>query len=217
MCDYGFTENKDYVAISQKRETAQKNTTVYTDHQITLDMAKQICMIQRTDVGKQYREYFLEIERKWNSPEAVMARALKFANSQIEEITAKNKELETTVTTQKKEIKQLETTNEVLVEDILSWADRSLINAIIRRYGAQCGGFGMAWTTWKKEFLYKYGININARITAYRNSTGKVTKPKTLNMINDDELSNALRTAVSMCEDNGIDVSDLLIKHKDSN
>ena len=97
MCDYGFTENKDYVAISQKRETAQKNTTVYTDHQITLDMAKQICMIQRTDVGKQYREYFLEIERKWNSPEAVMARALKFANSQIEEITAKNKELETMI------------------------------------------------------------------------------------------------------------------------
>lgn len=123
----------------------------------------------------------------------------------------------TNIEKQQKKITHLETTNEVLVEDILSWADRNLINAIVRRYGAQCGGFDIAWTAWKKELLYKYGININARITAYRNNTGKVTKPKTLDMITDDELPNALRTAVSMCENSNIDVSDLLIKHKEDN
>lgn len=48
MCEYGFTENTDYQAISQKRLTAQGNETTYSDHQITLDMAKEIAMIQRS-------------------------------------------------------------------------------------------------------------------------------------------------------------------------
>lgn len=84
MCEYGFNENEDYIAVSRKRLTAQGNETTYTDHQLTLDMAKQICMIQRTEAGRRYREYFLEVERKWNSPEAIMARSLIFANRQLE-------------------------------------------------------------------------------------------------------------------------------------
>ncbi len=85
MCEYGFEENVDYMAITQKRVTAQGNETTYTDHQLTIEMAKQICMIQRNDAGRKYREYFLEIEKKWNSPEAVMARSLIFANARLEE------------------------------------------------------------------------------------------------------------------------------------
>ena len=54
------------------------------DHQMTIEMAKQICMIQRTDAGRRYREYFLEIERKWNDPQMVMARSLIYANKQLE-------------------------------------------------------------------------------------------------------------------------------------
>lgn len=85
MAEYGFEENEDYITISQKRLTAQGNKTTYNDHQLTLDMAKQICMIQRSEAGKRYREYFLDIERKWNSPEAVMGRALKIAEMKLEE------------------------------------------------------------------------------------------------------------------------------------
>ena len=48
MAEYGFVENEDYAAISQKRLTAQGNETTFIDHQLTIDMAKQICMIQRT-------------------------------------------------------------------------------------------------------------------------------------------------------------------------
>jgi len=65
MCDYGFVENTDYVAVSQKRLTAQGNETEYTDHAIKLDMAKEIAMIQRSEKGKQARQYFIEAENKY--------------------------------------------------------------------------------------------------------------------------------------------------------
>lgn len=83
MVEYGFNENTDYQAITQKRVTAQGNETSFIDHEITLDMAKEIAMIQRSDKGKEVRQYFLELERRWNSPEAVMNRALEYSRKQV--------------------------------------------------------------------------------------------------------------------------------------
>ena len=93
MCEYGFAENTDFVAIAQKRATAQGNETTYTDHQLTLDMAKEICMIQRTETGRKCRQYFLDMEKQWNSPEAVMGRALKYADNRIKQLERERKEL----------------------------------------------------------------------------------------------------------------------------
>ena len=117
---------------------------------------------------------------------------------------------------QQKKIEDLTMTNEILTAEVLTWATRPLVNALIRRYsGRACGGiFGFAWTDFKRELLYKYGININARITNYMNKTNKKTKPKTLNMIADDEVLFALKTIVSLCETQKIDISDLLTKYK---
>jgi len=64
MVEYGFAENQDFEAIAQKRATAQGNETTFTDHAISIDMAKEICMIQRTDKGKEARRYFIDCERK---------------------------------------------------------------------------------------------------------------------------------------------------------
>ena len=117
---------------------------------------------------------------------------------------------------QQTKIDTLKTTNEVLTTDILSWADRPLVNALVRRYaGYACdGNFASAWIEFKKELLYKYSININSRITAYINKNGK--KPHTLDVITDDEVLSALKTIVSLCENKNIDISDLLNKHKAS-
>lgn len=75
MCEYGFVENKDFTAISQKRLTAQGNETTYTDYLMKLSMAKELSMIQRNEKGKQAREYFIKCEEAWNSPEMILARA----------------------------------------------------------------------------------------------------------------------------------------------
>lgn len=93
MCTYGFDENVDYRAMAQKRATAQGNETTYVDHEITLDMAKEIAMIQRSEKGKEVRQYFLELERKWNSPEAVMNRALEYSRKQLKTLMDKNQVL----------------------------------------------------------------------------------------------------------------------------
>ncbi len=60
------------------------------DAQLTIDMAKEICMIQRNEKGKQARQYFIQLERDWNSPEKVMARALQIANQQIHFLKSEN-------------------------------------------------------------------------------------------------------------------------------
>ncbi|MCR6089231.1 phage antirepressor KilAC domain-containing protein [Staphylococcus aureus] len=89
MLKYGFEENTDYTAIAQKRATAQGNMTHYIDHVLTLDTAKEIAMIQRSEPGKRARQYFIQVEKAWNSPEMIMQRALKIANNTINQLETK--------------------------------------------------------------------------------------------------------------------------------
>ena len=100
MCDYGFYEGVDFSTFLSESTGGRPAT----DHQLTIDMAKEICMIQRTDIGKKCREYFLNLERQWNSPESVMSRALQFANRQLEDIKRLNMELTNTVAVQNQQI-----------------------------------------------------------------------------------------------------------------
>ncbi len=109
-----------------------------------------------------------------------------------------------------KKIVSLNNENDLLAQKNLEWADRPLINSLVRAYASSIGDFGKAWNNFKKELLYKHGINLNSRITNYLNTTGKKTKPKTLDMIDDSELANAISTAVSLCRENDVEIDDLL-------
>ena len=90
MLEYGFAEGIDYVVIYEKVDS-QKRLRTYeqSDHHMKLDMAKEISMLQRTEKGKQARQYFLQLEKLWNSPEMVMKRALQFADQKVIELQTK--------------------------------------------------------------------------------------------------------------------------------
>lgn len=65
MCEYGFIEGRDFNLLKFEQVQIEGDRRVkrkVIDHQLTIDMAKELCMIQRTDIGKRCREYFLEIE-----------------------------------------------------------------------------------------------------------------------------------------------------------
>lgn len=92
MTEYGFTENEDFVKVTQKCLTSQTGQNI-TDHVIKLDMAKEIAMIQRTDRGKEVRKYFIQVEKDFNSPEKIMARALLMADKKIKLLESQNENL----------------------------------------------------------------------------------------------------------------------------
>lgn len=71
-------------------ETSSKGGRPSKDADISIDMAKQICMIQRSPEGKQIRQYFIDLEKAWNTPEQIMARALKMADKTIDELKESN-------------------------------------------------------------------------------------------------------------------------------
>lgn len=82
MCEYGFEQEKDFRSILSKSTGGRPST----DYEITLDMAKEISMIQRNEKGKLARQYFIEVEKQWNSPERVIARGLIESQKMIENL-----------------------------------------------------------------------------------------------------------------------------------
>jgi len=93
MCEYGFTESIDFNPLKNEQVRLEGGREVkreIQDYQLTIDTAKEIAMIQRNEKGKQARKYFIELEKAWNSPEKIMARALSIANEQINSLRIEN-------------------------------------------------------------------------------------------------------------------------------
>lgn len=89
MCEYGFGEGNDFRAFLSESTGGRPAA----DHEITLEMAKEIAMLQRTDKGKECRQYFIDLEKKWNEPASVMARALQMADRQLKSLQEQNTQL----------------------------------------------------------------------------------------------------------------------------
>ena len=92
MCEYGFNEGEDFNPLKIERvqnEGERMVARTVDDAVLTIDMAKELCMIQRNEKGKQARQYFLQIEKDWNSPEKVMARALQIAGDKLKRLENK--------------------------------------------------------------------------------------------------------------------------------
>lgn len=109
--------------------------------------------------------------------------------------------------------------NRLLQGEKFEWAGRSLINAMVRQYSTTVyNDFSKGWIEFKKSLLYTYGININSRITNYLNSTGKKTKPKTLDMLKtDEEVSQGIITILTMCKDSEVNIDNIIKHFKEDN
>lgn len=132
MCEYGFEEGKDF--CSKMSETSSKGGRPSKDADISIDMAKQICMIQRSPEGKQIRQYFIDLEKAWNTPEQIMARALKMANSSIESLKDRCKFLGEQVVEQQQIITELQPKANY-VDTILQSKSLVTITQIAKDYG----------------------------------------------------------------------------------
>lgn len=81
---YGFIEGMDYTSVPKSTVVNNGATRMLEDYQLTIDMAKEIAMLQRSDKGREIRQYFIQVEKEWNTPERVMARGLEASRLVIE-------------------------------------------------------------------------------------------------------------------------------------
>ena len=155
MTEYGFTEGSDYRRVSQICDTPGGKQEV-TDYQISIDMAKEICMIQRTEKGREVRKYFLDLEKAWNTPEQIMARALRMADK--------------TIASLQDQVRQISAENEVmkpkaLFADAVATADTSILIGdlakLIRQNGYDIGQNRLFGWLRDNGYLVKHGDAYN--------------------------------------------------------
>ena len=135
MCEYGFVEGRDFCSFLSESSGGRPAV----NHQLTIDMAKQLCMIQRTDIGR----------KAWNSPEAIMARALQFANQQLALLSQQNMALTETVAIQNQQITEMKP--KVSYYDVvLNCKDLISTSAIAKDYGKSA--------IWMNRYLHEKGV-----------------------------------------------------------
>lgn len=158
MTDYGFSENEDFLKVTQKCLTSSTGQNM-TDHVLKLDMAKEIAMIQRTDKGKEVRQYFIQVEKDFNSPEKIMARALKIADRKIISLEHKNEALQLELEEARKQTDYLDL--------ILQTKDMLTTTQIAQDYGLSANKFN--------QILKQVGIQrkVNGQWILYTKYQGK--------------------------------------------
>lgn len=159
MCEYGFNESQDFNPLKNEQVRLEGNRQVkrtVQDYEITLDMAKEIAMIQRSDKGKEVRQYFLELERRWNSPEAVMNRALEYSRKQVKALMEEKQGL----IEENKELKP-----KALFADAVSASNESILIGqlakLIRQNGYEIGQNRLFEWMRENEYLIKNGERYN--------------------------------------------------------
>lgn len=140
---FGFIENEDYTTVKVLTEV-QNNGGVQEreliDHNLSVDMAKQICMVQKNNRARMVRQYLIDLEKAWNTPEQIMARALKLADKTIARLTLEKQALEKETIAMNKKISEL-TPKANYVDVILKSKSTVLVTQIAQDYGMSAKAF----------------------------------------------------------------------------
>lgn len=182
MCEYGFVENLDYRVTDKKVHNSNGGRQSIAEHNLTIEMAKQLCMLARNDKGREAREYFIAVERDWNSPEKVMSRALKIANSVINEQKA-------LIAQQEQQIAEFQPVRDY-VDEILSSTSTLTTTQVAADYDLSARALN--------QILHEAKIqrNVNGQWILYKSEMGKgYTKSETFTFTrNDGRLDSKIQT-----------------------
>ena len=155
--EYGFTENIDFVAITQKKVTAQGNTSEYTDHLLKINMAKELAMIENNEKGKALRKYFIECENMWNSPEMILMKANQIQGRMIESYKKEIQDIRIELDYQKEIVAGV-------TENIDVYQKQKILNRVVKHKGSN---FSSRWNELYTVFRETYGIDLKARRKGY--------------------------------------------------
>jgi prophage antirepressor-like protein len=186
---------------------------------LTEDGLYEVLMQSRKPIAKEFKKEVKNILKTIRKSGGYVNNAEKMVDTYFSDIPDEQKTiiqgLLVGIEEKQKKIKTLTTENDLLSQKTLEWADRAIINALVRAYGHGIGDdYARAWRDFKKELLYRYSINLNARQTAHLNAGGSKKKKK-LDFLNDEELPQAISTAVAMCREASIDISEIIEKQSD--
>ena len=145
MCEYGFADGLDFNLLKIEKVQNEGNrmvSRVVDDAALTIDMAKEICMLQRNEKGKIARQYFIQLEKDWNSPEKVMARALDIAHKTIHNLKTEN--------AQQKQIIAEYSPKATYYDLVLQTPDAIAVSQIAKDYGKSA--------KWLNQKLHEKGV-----------------------------------------------------------
>ncbi|WP_409193928.1 antA/AntB antirepressor family protein [Enterococcus cecorum] len=165
MTKYGFVENVDYSTLnelSEKKEGSRFVKRTIINHAMTLDMAKEISMIQRTEKGKQARLYFIEVEKQYKFDTSSLSPELQFMNSVVQSLA--KQEMAT-----KQLSNKLDNITEIVALNTTDW--RKDCRALINKMAKTQGGFGAyqeIQAAIYEEVDRRAGSSLNTRLTNLR-------------------------------------------------
>ncbi len=196
MTEYGFVENTDFTRVTQKCHTPGGVQKI-TDHAMTLDMAKEISMIQRTEKGKQARLYFIEVEKQYKLDTSSLSPELQFMNSVVQSLA--KQEMAT-----KQLSNKLDNITEIVALNTTDW--RKDCRALINKMAKTQGGFGAyqeIQAAIYEEVDRRAGSSLNTRLTNLRRrmaeegaSKSKRDKTNKLDVIETDKRLKEIYLAV---------------------
>lgn len=155
-----FKENEDFSSVvTTTQQNQYGGTKKLQDYAVTIRMAEHLAMMSKTNKGHEVREYFIQVEKDFNSPEKIMARALKIADRKIISLEHKNEVLQLELEEARKQTDYLDL--------ILQTKDMLTTTQIAQDYGMSANKFN--------QILKQVGIQrkVNGQWILYTKYQGK--------------------------------------------
>lgn len=87
----GFENGEDFMSVVTTTDMPNGGVKQINDYLLTIDMAKELCMLSKTEKGKEVRKYFIEVERKWNDPYVIVKRGYAILQDENTQLRIENK------------------------------------------------------------------------------------------------------------------------------